>query len=67
GGRPVLRTKDQDFILGKRLYMMPWFHKDLHDEELVESHLGYVCAECKTNLDKTISQRPWTLSGYSEL
>jgi SAM-dependent methyltransferase len=56
GGQPVLRTKDQDFVLGKRLYMMTSFHKDFHDAERVESHLGYVCAECKTNLDKTMFQ-----------
>jgi SAM-dependent methyltransferase len=56
GGMPVLRTKDQDFILGKRLYMMTSFHKDFHDAEHIESHLGYVCAECKTNLDKTMFQ-----------
>ena len=56
GGRPSLRTKDQDFILGKRLYMMTSFDKDFHDAERVESHLGYVCAECKTNLDKTMFQ-----------
>jgi hypothetical protein len=51
-----LRSKDQDFILGKRLYMMTSFDKDFHDAERVESHLGYVCAECKTNLDKTMFQ-----------
>ncbi len=56
GGRPNLRTKDQDFILGKRLYMMTSFDKDFHQVERVESHLGYVCAECKTNLDKTMFQ-----------
>ncbi len=56
GGRPILRTKDQDFILGKRLYMMSSFNKDFHDAERVEAHLGYVCAECKTNLDKTMFQ-----------
>jgi DNA modification methylase len=56
GGLPTLRTKNQDFILGKRLYMMTSFHKDFHDAEQVESHLGYVCAECKTNLDKTMFQ-----------
>jgi len=56
GGRPSLRTKDQDFILGKRLYMMTSFDKDFHDAERVESHLGYVCAERKTNLDKTMFQ-----------
>ncbi len=56
GGRPILRTKDQDFILGKRMYMMTSFKKDFHDAERVEAHLGYVCAECKTNLDKTMFQ-----------
>ena len=56
GGHPRLRTKNQDFILGKRLYMMLSFDKDFRDAERVESHLGYVCAECKVNLDKTMFQ-----------
>lgn len=56
GGRPTLRGKDQDFVLGKRLHMMTSFHKDFHEAERIESHLGYVCAECKTNLDKTMFQ-----------
>ena len=56
GGQPSLRTKDQDFILGKRLYMMMSFDKEFHQAERVESYLGYVCVECKTNLDKTMFQ-----------
>jgi hypothetical protein len=56
GGRPSLRTKDQDFVLGKRLYMMTSFGRDFEDAEKIEAHLGYVCAECKTNLDKTMFQ-----------
>jgi len=56
GGRPSLRTKDQDFVLGKRLYMMTSFNKDFKDGERIEAHLGYVCAECKTNLDKAMFQ-----------
>lgn len=56
GGRPGLRTKDQDFVLGKRLYLMTSFQKDFHESERIESFLGYVCAECKTNLDKTMFQ-----------
>jgi hypothetical protein len=56
GGHPRLRTKDQDFVLGKRLYMMTSFNKDFTQSEVIESHLGYVCAECKTNLDKTMFQ-----------
>jgi SAM-dependent methyltransferase len=56
GGHPRLRTKDQDFVLGKRLHMLTSFHKDFHDAERIEAHLGYVCAECKMNLDKTMFQ-----------
>ncbi|MDQ5987393.1 MAG: hypothetical protein CSYNP_03133 [Syntrophus sp. SKADARSKE-3] len=56
GGLPNLRTKDQDFVLGKRLYMMTSFQKDFKEAERLEAHLGYVCAECKTNLDKTMFQ-----------
>ncbi len=56
GGHPRLRTKDQDFVLGKRLYMMTFFDKDFTQSEVIESHLGYVCVECKTNLDKTMFQ-----------
>lgn len=56
GGRPSLRTKDQDFVLGKQLYMMTSFDRDFEDAERIEAHLGYVCAECKTNLDKTMFQ-----------
>lgn len=35
---------------------MSSFNKDFHGAERVEAHLGYVCAECKTNLDKTMFQ-----------
>lgn len=56
GGHPRLRTKDQDFIVGRRFYLMTSFHNDFHESQVVESHLGYVCAECKTNLDKTMFQ-----------
>ncbi|MCK4540653.1 MAG: Bpu10I family restriction endonuclease [Spirochaetales bacterium] len=56
GGQAILRTKDQDFVLGKRLYMMTSFNKDFKKAERMETHLGYVCAECKTNLDKTMFQ-----------
>ena len=43
-------------MLGKRLYMMTSFNKDFKNAERMETHLGYVCAECKTNLDKTMFQ-----------
>ena len=51
-----MRTKDQDFVLGKHLYVMTSFDKDFAKAEVIESHLGYVCVECKTNLDKTMFQ-----------
>lgn len=56
GGEPNIRTKDQDFILGKKLYLKSSFDPEFQDYKLIESHLGYVCAECKTNLDKTMFQ-----------
>jgi len=56
GGTPNLRTKDQDFVLGKRLYMMTSFDRHFQNADRLETRLGYVCAECKTNLDKTMFQ-----------
>ncbi|MGI0496250.1 Bpu10I family restriction endonuclease [Limnospira platensis] len=56
GGEPSIRSKDQDFILGKKLYLKSSFNPEFQGSQLIESHLGYVCAECKTNLDKTMFQ-----------
>ena len=56
GGEVTLRSKYQDFVLGRRLFVMTSFDRDFKDGERVEAHLGYVCAECKTNLDKTMFQ-----------
>ena len=56
GGSPSLRTKDQDFIVGKSLFLQSSFNQDFSDSTVIESNLGYVCAECKTNLDKTMFQ-----------
>ncbi len=51
------RTKDQDFTISKRLYLRASFdpeHTTAVDK--LEANLGYLCAECKTNLDKTMFQ-----------
>ena len=56
GGGPVVRSKDQDFILGKRLFVKTGFDREFNNSTTIESHLGYVCIECKTNLDKTMFQ-----------
>jgi len=51
------RKKDQDFTISKRLYLRASFDSD-HSEgvDRLEADLGYLCAECKTNLDKTMFQ-----------
>lgn len=51
-----VREKDQDFAVAKAVYL-----RASHDESFVSSlsattYLGYVVAECKTNLDKTMFQ-----------
>lgn len=56
GGSPSIRTKNQDFVLGKNLYIQTSFDPTFQQADLVQSHLGYVCVECKTNLDKTMFQ-----------
>ena len=55
-GFPQIRGKDQDFVLGRRLHFMLSFDADFGNAARFSSCLGYVCAECKTNLDKTMFQ-----------
>jgi len=51
------RTKDQDFAISKRLYLRASFDPDHATAvDRLEANLGYLCAECKTNLDKTMFQ-----------
>jgi hypothetical protein len=51
------RTKDQDFTISRRLYLRASFHPEHADAvDRLEANLGYLCAECKTNLDKTMFQ-----------
>ena len=51
------RTKNQDFSISKRVYLRSSFHPN-HEEAVdhLEVNLGYLNAECKTNLDKTMFQ-----------
>ena len=52
-----VRTKDHDFTISKRLYLRASFdseHASAVDK--LEVNLGYLCVECKTNLDKTMFQ-----------
>jgi hypothetical protein len=56
GGDPLTRIKDQDFTIGKPLFIQTSFERNFQHSNFIESYLGYVCAECKTNLDKTMFQ-----------
>ena len=51
-----IRTKDQDFAISKPLYLKA-SHSPNFEESIEETtHLAYIAAECKTNLDKTMFQ-----------
>ncbi len=53
----LVRTKAQDFTISKRLYLRASFDREhATDVDRLEVNLGYLCAECKTNLDKTMFQ-----------
>ena len=56
GGGMAVRSKDHDFVIAR-----PLFLKASHDEQFMDSkdentHLAYIAAEIKTNLDKTMFQ-----------
>ena len=58
GGGMVIKTKDQDFSMSRKLYMKSSYDASFAPDKTitVETHLGYVLAELKTNLDKTMFQ-----------
>lgn len=58
GGGINIKTKDQDFSMSRKLYLQSSYDPQFNPEKAVklETHLGYVLAEMKTNLDKTMFQ-----------
>jgi len=56
GGGLTVRTKDQDFAIGKAIYLKASHDRDFKDALNKAFYIGYVVAECKTNLDKTMFQ-----------
>ena len=57
GGGLHIRTKAQDFTIARKLYIQTSYDPDFNMQVLErETYLGYICAECKTNLDKTMFQ-----------
>lgn len=58
GGTIKIKTKDQDFSMSRVVYLRSSYKKDfpVDKTETVPIHLGYIMAELKTNLDKTMFQ-----------
>lgn len=58
GGGLSIKTKDQDFSMSRTLYLRSSYAPTFDAEKTVTvtTHLGYVMAELKTNLDKTMYQ-----------
>lgn len=56
GGGMVLRSKDHDFALARPLFLRASYNEDFGEPCDTSTHLAYVAAEIKTNLDKTMFQ-----------
>lgn len=58
GGGLSIKTKDQDFSMSRTLYLRSSYTPTFDAEKTVTvtTHLGYIMAELKTNLDKTMYQ-----------
>lgn len=58
GGNLAVRTKDQDFTVGRPAFLRSSFSSDFPIEDTTQHKvfLASVAAECKTNLDKTMFQ-----------
>lgn len=56
GGGMSVRTKDQDFAISRKVYLMSSHDPSFRESVRGEANLAYVAAELKTNLDKTMFQ-----------
>ena len=58
GGGLTIKTKDQDFALSRKLYIKSSYSEGFDADKTVTiaTNLGYILAEIKTNLDKTMFQ-----------
>ena len=56
GGNMAVRSKDHDFVLARPLYLKASHRRDFEESREARTHLAYVAAEIKTNLDKTMFQ-----------
>lgn len=56
GGGMHLREKDHDFAISRHLFIQTSHQPNFQEVVTAETHIAYVAAECKTNLDKTMFQ-----------
>jgi len=58
GGGLTIKTKNQDFALSRKLYLRSSYSEefDIDKTVTIETNIGYILAEIKTNLDKTMFQ-----------
>lgn len=58
GGGLTIKAKDQDFALSRKLYIKSSYSEGFDSDKTVTiaTNLGYILAEIKTNLDKTMFQ-----------
>lgn len=58
GGGMEIKNKDQDFSISRKLFIQSSYDNSFlpNETNIVETALGYVLAEIKTNLDKTMFQ-----------
>lgn len=56
GGGMKIRAKDHDFAISRKLFIRASHQADFQESITTETHIAYVAAECKTNLDKTMFQ-----------
>ena len=56
GGGMTVRSKDHDFALARPLFLKASHNEDFSEAREARTHLAYVAAEIKTNLDKTMFQ-----------
>ena len=58
GGGMMIKTKNHDFSMSRRIYLRTSFDENFAPSRTrsLETSLGYVLAELKTNLDKTMFQ-----------
>ena len=56
GGGIVLKQKDQDFAISRRLFIKASHFEFFERSVIKETNIAYLACECKTNLDKTMFQ-----------